>query len=157
MKTFVLFTDTCPSSPTTIPTGLVPTGQPLIPTVAFPVTVVLTPSLSVFLKSPPAAKIYSSTTIVALSVALPFVFIHCVLLLSISMLCVLYKRHKTGQGHSGKKQNPRVLNGSLLEPPQTDLEPATLPPRVVGTALSDCAHTTTFSLTEFFQLLLYFP
>ncbi|CAI8048080.1 hypothetical protein GBAR_LOCUS26559 [Geodia barretti] len=121
---------TCPSSPTTIPTGLVPTGQPLIPTVAFPVTVVLTPSLSVFLKSPPAAKIYSSTTIVALSVALPFVFIHCVLLLSISMLCVLYKRHKTGQGHSGKKQNPRVLNESLLEPPQTDLEHVTLPPQV---------------------------
>ena len=149
-----LFTDTCPPSPTTTPTGLVPTGKPLIPTVALPVTIFLTPSVSVLLKSPP--KIYSSTTTVALSVSLS-ILILCVLLLSISMLCVLYKRHKTGQGHGGKKQNPRVLNESLLEPPQTDLEHVTLPPQVVGIALSDCDHTTTFSLTEFFQLLLYFP
>ena len=127
----MLSTDTCLPSPTTNPTELFPTGKPFVPTVVLPVTVSLTTSVSVLLKSPPAAKTYSSTTTVALSAALPFVFILCVLVLGISMMCVLYKRRKARLGHSGKKQNPRVFNESLLEP-QTDLEPATLPPRVVG-------------------------
>ena len=62
---------------------------------------------------------------VALSVVIPTVFLLCVLVLSISIVWVLYKRFRLG--HRGDKRSPRVLSDS-----DTDLGPATLPPRVVN-------------------------